>query len=42
MRDGLLEQSGDFNTLSQQQGLFASMLASNQAVQEADKGNLDA
>jgi len=42
MRNGILEQSGDYTTLSQQEGLFASMLASNQAVQEANKGNLDA
>ncbi|MFV0448311.1 MAG: heme ABC transporter permease/ATP-binding protein CydD [Vibrio sp.] len=42
MRDGKLEQSGDFNSLSQQEGLFASMLASNQAVEATDKGNLDA
>ncbi len=42
MRNGLIEQAGDYVTLSQQEGLFASMLASNQAVQEADKGNLDA
>lgn len=43
MDNGQLVQSGDFTTLSQQEdGLFATMLAANQAHQEADKGNLDA
>ncbi|MCG6260569.1 heme ABC transporter permease/ATP-binding protein CydD [Vibrio furnissii] len=42
MQDGQLVQAGDFATLSQQGGLFATMLASNQALQEANKGNLDA
>ncbi|MBO0214158.1 cysteine/glutathione ABC transporter permease/ATP-binding protein CydD [Vibrio sp. Vb2880] len=42
MQDGQLVQAGDFATLSQQEGLFATMLASNQALQEANKGNLDA
>ncbi|EKO3413139.1 cysteine/glutathione ABC transporter permease/ATP-binding protein CydD [Vibrio fluvialis] len=42
MQDGQLVQAGDYATLSQQDGLFASMLASNQALQEANKGNLDA
>ncbi|EKO3409388.1 cysteine/glutathione ABC transporter permease/ATP-binding protein CydD [Vibrio fluvialis] len=42
MQEGQLVQAGDFATLSQQEGLFATMLASNQALQEANKGNLDA
>lgn len=42
MQDGALVQAGDFAALSQQPGLFADMLASNQALHEADKGNLDA
>ncbi len=42
MRNGVIEQAGDYQELSQQEGLFASMLASNQAVHEANKGNLDA
>ncbi|ENI4126892.1 cysteine/glutathione ABC transporter permease/ATP-binding protein CydD [Vibrio fluvialis] len=42
MQDGQLVQAGDYATLSQQEGLFATMLASNQALQEANKGNLDA
>ncbi|EOH0514180.1 cysteine/glutathione ABC transporter permease/ATP-binding protein CydD [Vibrio fluvialis] len=42
MQDGQLVQADDYATLSQQDGLFATMLASNQALQEANKGNLDA
>ncbi|HDV0903273.1 TPA: cysteine/glutathione ABC transporter permease/ATP-binding protein CydD [Vibrio fluvialis] len=42
MQDGQLVQAGDYATLSQQDGLFATMLASNQALQEANKGSLDA
>lgn len=42
MQEGQLVQAGNFATLSQQEGLFATMLASNQALQEANKGNLDA
>ncbi|EKZ9001971.1 cysteine/glutathione ABC transporter permease/ATP-binding protein CydD [Vibrio fluvialis] len=42
MQDGQLVQAGDYATISQQDGLFATMLASNQALQEANKGNLDA
>ncbi|WPK51616.1 heme ABC transporter permease/ATP-binding protein CydD [Vibrio fluvialis] len=42
MQDGQLVQAGDYATLSQQDGLFATMLASNQALQEENKGNLDA
>ncbi|WJG22773.1 heme ABC transporter permease/ATP-binding protein CydD [Vibrio furnissii] len=42
MQEGQLVQAGDFATLSQQEGLFATMLASSQALQEANKGNLDA
>lgn len=42
MQDGQLVQAGDYATLSQQDGLFTTMLASNQALQEANKGNLDA
>ncbi|MFH6907981.1 cysteine/glutathione ABC transporter permease/ATP-binding protein CydD [Vibrio fluvialis] len=42
MQEGQLVQAGDYATLSQQDGLFATMLASNQALQEANKGNLDA
>lgn len=42
MRDGLIVQSGDFAQLSNQQGLFQEMLKANQALNQANKGNLDA
>ncbi|MBF9000088.1 MULTISPECIES: heme ABC transporter permease/ATP-binding protein CydD [Vibrio] len=42
MQNGSIVERGDYSSLSQQDGLFAAMLASNQAHQDADKGNLDA
>ncbi|MEF1284988.1 cysteine/glutathione ABC transporter permease/ATP-binding protein CydD [Vibrio sp. M250220] len=42
MRDGLIVQSGSFAQLAQQQGLFQEMLSANQALNQANKGNLDA
>ncbi|KOO16730.1 cysteine ABC transporter ATP-binding protein [Vibrio xuii] len=42
MENGLLVQSGQFETLAQEQGLFQSMLQANQALNQANKGNLDA
>ncbi|EEX92607.1 cysteine/glutathione ABC transporter membrane/ATP-binding component [Vibrio orientalis CIP 102891 = ATCC 33934] len=42
MENGLLVQSGHFDTLAQEQGLFQSMLQANQALNQANKGNLDA
>ncbi|TFH93474.1 heme ABC transporter permease/ATP-binding protein CydD [Vibrio ouci] len=42
MENGLLVQSGEFETLAQEQGLFQSMLQANQALNQANKGNLDA
>lgn len=42
MENGLLVQAGHFEDLSQQSGLFATMLAANQALQAANKGDLDA
>ncbi len=40
MQNGTIAQSGDFATLSTQQGLFQTMLQSHH--QQANKGNLDA
>ncbi|MGL4830323.1 MAG: ATP-binding cassette domain-containing protein, partial [Vibrio sp.] len=42
MENGALVQAGHFDELSQQPGLFATMLAANQALQAANQGNLDA
>ncbi|MCG3758818.1 cysteine/glutathione ABC transporter permease/ATP-binding protein CydD [Vibrio cincinnatiensis] len=42
MQDGQLVQVGNFTQLSQQTGLFASMLTASQTRKETDKGNLDA
>ncbi|MDF2152376.1 cysteine/glutathione ABC transporter permease/ATP-binding protein CydD [Vibrio sp. CAU 1672] len=42
MHNGLIVQSGDYATLSEQEGLFSDMLAANLAQQHSDKGNLDA
>lgn len=42
MQDGQIIQHGDFDTLSHKEGLFATMLAANQAHNEQNKGNLDA
>jgi ATP-binding cassette subfamily C protein CydD len=42
MENGLLVQSGQFETLAKEQGLFQSMLQANQALNQANKGNLDA
>ncbi|CAH8191688.1 heme ABC transporter permease/ATP-binding protein CydD [Vibrio aestuarianus] len=42
MNDGKIVQSGDYTSLSQQAGLFADMLSANQALDENNKGNLDA
>ncbi|NAW99324.1 MULTISPECIES: heme ABC transporter permease/ATP-binding protein CydD [unclassified Vibrio] len=42
MQNGAIVQTGDYSTLSQQKGLFADMLQANQALDEANKGNLDA
>ena len=42
MQNGAIVQTGDYNTLSQQKGLFSDMLQANQALDEANKGNLDA
>ncbi|MDE1238113.1 heme ABC transporter permease/ATP-binding protein CydD [Vibrio aestuarianus] len=42
MNDGKIVQNGDYISLSQQAGLFADMLSANQALDENNKGNLDA
>ncbi|GEM75561.1 heme ABC transporter permease/ATP-binding protein CydD [Vibrio sagamiensis] len=42
MQEGLIVQSGDFDTLSSQDGLFKDMLTANLAQYESEKGNLDA
>lgn len=42
MQDGLIVQSGDYDTLSSREGLFKDMLEANLAQRESDKGNLDA
>ncbi|KOE87328.1 cysteine ABC transporter ATP-binding protein [Vibrio alginolyticus] len=42
MNDGKIVQNGDYTSLSQQAGLFADMLSANQALDENNKGNLDA
>ncbi|HAS61994.1 MAG TPA: thiol reductant ABC exporter subunit CydD [Vibrio sp.] len=42
MQDGQIVQSGEFNTLANQSGLFQEMLSANQALQQHNEGNLDA
>jgi len=42
MQDGQIVQSGDFELLSNQEGLFQSMLQANHDLNQANKGNLDA
>ncbi len=42
MQEGLIVQCGDYTTLSTTDGLFKDMLTANLALQESDKGNLDA
>ncbi|OAJ92035.1 heme ABC transporter permease/ATP-binding protein CydD [Vibrio bivalvicida] len=42
MKDGKVVQSGQFSELAQADGLFRDMLSSNQALNQANKGNLDA
>ncbi|NAW67908.1 cysteine/glutathione ABC transporter permease/ATP-binding protein CydD [Vibrio sp. V27_P1S3P104] len=42
MQDGHIVQVGSFTQLSEQPGLFATMLTANQTRKAADKGNLDA
>ncbi|UPQ88993.1 heme ABC transporter permease/ATP-binding protein CydD [Vibrio sinaloensis] len=42
MQDGQLVQQGSFDSLAQQEGLFKHMLASSHAINQANKGNLDA
>ncbi|MFM2590267.1 heme ABC transporter permease/ATP-binding protein CydD [Vibrio sp. TBV020] len=42
MQDGQIVQSGDFELLSNQEGLFHSMLQANHDLNQANKGNLDA
>ena len=42
MQDGQIVQSGEFNTLANQSGLFQQMLSANQALQQHNEGNLDA
>ena len=42
MQDGQIVQSGCYDALSSQEGLFQTMLNSNQALNQENKGNLDA
>lgn len=42
MENGQLSQAGSFDELSSQDGLFKQMLKANQALDQANKGNLDA
>ncbi len=42
MQNGKIVQSGTFDQLSTEDGLFQQMLQSNQALKQANKGNLDA
>ncbi|MCK6261848.1 cysteine/glutathione ABC transporter permease/ATP-binding protein CydD [Vibrio sp. ZSDE26] len=42
MKDGLIAESGRYDELENNDGLFQSMLASNQALNQSNKGNLDA
>ncbi|KJY84875.1 cysteine ABC transporter ATP-binding protein [Vibrio galatheae] len=42
MKEGQLVQAGSFDTLANQKGLFKDMLTANQALNQSNKGNLDA
>lgn len=42
MQNGQIVQTGPFSELSTQEGLFKQMLKANQALHQANKGNLDA
>jgi ATP-binding cassette subfamily C protein CydD len=42
MENGEIVQSGHYNELSNQEGLFQNMLQANYALNQANKGNLDA
>ncbi|MGF1694579.1 cysteine/glutathione ABC transporter permease/ATP-binding protein CydD [Vibrio lamellibrachiae] len=42
MSDGLIAESGSYDELASKKGLFHTMLSSNQAFNQANKGNLDA
>ncbi len=42
MKDGNIVQSGSYSQLAATQGLFQEMLFANQALNQSDKGNLDA
>ncbi|MHC6527606.1 MULTISPECIES: heme ABC transporter permease/ATP-binding protein CydD [unclassified Vibrio] len=42
MQDGALVQQGNFDTLANTDGLFREMLRANQALNQTNKGNLDA
>ena len=42
MENGEIVQSGHYNELSNQEGLFQNMLQANNALNQANKGNLDA
>ncbi|KGY12160.1 cysteine ABC transporter ATP-binding protein [Vibrio tubiashii] len=42
MKDGDIVQSGSYRQLAATQGLFQEMLFANQALNQSDKGNLDA
>ncbi|NOH80544.1 cysteine/glutathione ABC transporter permease/ATP-binding protein CydD [Vibrio sp. RE86] len=42
MQDGQIVQAGTFNQLTSESGLFQTMLDANQALNQANKGNLDA
>jgi len=42
MKDGEIVQSGQFKDLAKTDGLFREMLSANQALNQANKGNLDA
>ncbi|MDC0609680.1 cysteine/glutathione ABC transporter permease/ATP-binding protein CydD [Vibrio sp.] len=42
LEDGKIIQSGDFDQLSQAEGVFKQMLNANVVIQSQDKGNLDA
>lgn len=42
MQDGVVVQSGNFDELSHQEGLFQTMLNANKVLKQTNKGNLDA
>ena len=42
MQDGQIVQAGKFSQLASESGLFQTMLDANQALKQANKGNLDA